>query len=70
MLTTVASVQDRKIKMESKLDQSKIDRINELGRLSKERELTPDERAEQQALRLEYLAWFRSSLRGGEDKKS
>lgn len=56
--------------MESKLDQSKIDRINELGRLSKERELTPDERAEQQALRLEYLAWFRSSLRGGEDKKS
>ncbi len=50
--------------MESKLDQKKIDRINELGRLSKVRELTPEEREEQQALRQEYLSWFRASLRG------
>ncbi len=56
--------------MESKLDAWKIDRINELGRLSKTRELTPEEKEEQQALRAEYLAWFRSSLRGDSGKKS
>ncbi len=54
--------------MESKLDKAKIDRINQLGRLSKERELTPEEKAEQQQLRAEYLAWFRSSLRGESPK--
>ena len=50
--------------MESKLDPKKIDRINELGRIAKTRPLTKEEQAERQALRAEYLAWFRSSLRG------
>ncbi len=46
------------------MDKKKIDRINELGRLSKERELTEKEKAEQKSLREEYLAYFRSELRG------
>lgn len=46
------------------MDKIKIDRINELGRLSKERELTEEERAEQKALREEYLAYVRAQLRG------
>ena len=37
----------------------KLDRINELARLSKERALTPEERAEQAALRKEYVAEWR-----------
>ena len=44
------------------MDKIKIDRINELGRLSKERELTDAEKAEQKALREEYLKEFRASL--------
>jgi uncharacterized protein YnzC (UPF0291/DUF896 family) len=52
------------------LTKEEIDRINELGRISRERELTEDERAEQKRLRDAYLAWFRSSLRGGADGKS
>ena len=47
------------------MDKAKIDRINELGRLSKERELTDGERAEQKALREEYLAYVRSQLKSG-----
>ena len=50
------------------MEKSKIERINELARLAKERELTEEEKAEQQALRQEYLAEFRRSLRG-DDKK-
>ena len=46
------------------MDKIKIDRINELGRFSKERELTEEERAEQKALREEYLAYVRAQLRG------
>ncbi len=46
------------------MEKIKIDRINELARLAKERELTEDEKAEQKALREEYLADFRRSLRG------
>ena len=46
------------------MDKSKIDRINELGRLSKERELTEDERLEQKALREEYLKEVRAALKG------
>lgn len=38
-------------------------RINELARLSKERELTAEEKEEQAQLREEYLAAFRSNLR-------
>lgn len=46
------------------MEKEKIDRINELGRLSKERELTAEEREEQQRLRMEYLADFKKKLRG------
>ena len=44
------------------MEQSKIDRINELARKKKESGLTPEEAAEQQALRQEYLAGFRKNL--------
>lgn len=50
------------------MEKIKIDRINELGRLAKIRELTPDEIEERQALREEYLAEVRRQLRGGENK--
>ena len=46
------------------MDKIKIDRINELGRISKIRELTEEERLEQKALREEYLAEVRSQLKG------
>ena len=46
------------------MDKKKIDRINELAKISKERELTEEERIEQKTLREEYLKWFRSQLRG------
>lgn len=45
------------------MEKIKIDRINELGRLSKQRELTEEEKAEQAALRKEYLEEFRRGLR-------
>lgn len=38
-------------------------RINELARLSKERELTQEEKEEQARLREEYLAAFRKNLK-------
>ncbi len=44
------------------MDQKRIDRINELYRLSKQRELTEDEKAEQQTLRREYIEAYRRSL--------
>jgi uncharacterized protein YnzC (UPF0291/DUF896 family) len=47
------------------MEQKEIDRINELGRLSKTRELTEAERQEQQTLREAYIRWFRASIRGG-----
>ena len=46
------------------MDKTKIDRINELGRLAKQRELTDAEKEEQKALREEYIAFFKKSLRG------
>ncbi len=46
------------------MDKKKIDRINELGRLSKARELTEEEKSEQKALREEYIAYFKSQVRG------
>lgn len=46
------------------MDKIKIDRINELGRLSKVRELTEEEKNEQKTLREEYLAEVRRQLRG------
>ena len=48
------------------MDKNKVDRINELGRISKTRPLTEEELAEQKALREEYLAYVRATLRGGE----
>ena len=44
------------------MDQKKIDRINKLAKKSRETELTPEEKAEQQALRAEYIAAFRKNL--------
>ena len=41
------------------MDREKIDRINELARLAKERELTPEELAERTLLRKEYIEEFR-----------
>ena len=46
------------------MDKKKIDRINELAKLSKVRELTAAEKEEQKLLRDEYIKWFRSQLRG------
>ena len=46
------------------MDKEKIDRINELGRIAKQRELTEEEAKERAALREEYLKFFRASLRG------
>ncbi len=41
---------------------SKLERINELARLARERELTPEELAERDALRKEYIAeWHRGA---------
>ena len=44
------------------MEQSRIDRINELARTSRERELTPEEKEEQAKLRKEYVAAFKASL--------
>ena len=41
------------------MENSKLNRINELARLAKERELTPEERSERDALRKEYIAEWR-----------
>ena len=51
------------------MEKSKIDRINELGRIAKTRELTEEEFKERQALREEYLAYVRSQLRPDKEKK-
>ncbi len=43
--------------------QEKLDRINELARLAKSRELTEEELTERDALRKEYIAeWRRGTL--------
>ena len=47
------------------MEKSKVDRINELGRIAKTRELTEEEKRERQALREEYLAEVRAQLKGG-----
>ena len=45
------------------MEQKKLDRINELAHLSKERALSPDELAERDALRKEYIEeWRRSTI--------
>ncbi|SDK22168.1 DUF896 domain-containing protein [Natronincola ferrireducens] len=45
------------------LTKEKMERINQLAKLSKSRELTSDEKLEQQTLRKEYLEVFRKSFR-------
>ena len=45
------------------MDKKLIDRINQLSRKSKAEGLSPEEKAEQQDLRKEYLKEFRSSFR-------
>lgn len=45
------------------MEQTKLDRINALARLAKERELTPEETAERDVLRREYIEeWRRSTI--------
>ena len=45
------------------MDKEKMERISELTRLSRERELTEDEKAERAALRAEYIQdWRRSTI--------
>lgn len=44
------------------MEQSKIDRINQLARKSKDEGLTPEEKDEQTALRLEYINSVKASL--------
>ena len=46
------------------MEQSKLDRINELARKAKVEELTEEEKLEQKALREEYIRNFRASMRG------
>ena len=45
------------------MTQEKINRLNELARRSRTAPLSSDEKAEQQALRQEYLAAIRRNLR-------
>ncbi len=60
------SIQDSKTKIgkENFMDEQKIKRINALYHKSKGEGLTEEEKAEQKALREEYLAAIRASLRG------
>lgn len=44
------------------MEQKKIDRINELAKLAKERELTAEEQEERAILRREYIDSFKRSL--------
>lgn len=46
------------------MEQSKLDRINELARLSKTRPLNAEEKKEQDKLRKEYIALVHNNLRG------
>ena len=46
------------------MEKEKIDRINFLARKAKETELSDAEKEEQAALRAEYIAAYRESLRG------
>lgn len=46
------------------MDDKKISRINELTKISRERELTESEKKERQALREEYINDMKASLTG------
>ena len=45
------------------MEKKKLDRINELAKKAKETELTEAEKAEQKALRDEYIQEFRAQFR-------
>lgn len=49
---------------EKTMEQSKLDRINELYKKSKAEGLTPAEKEEQQKLRQEYVKLVHNNLRG------
>ena len=45
------------------MESTKLERINELAHIAKERELTPEELAERDILRKEYIAeWRRGAI--------
>jgi len=44
------------------MEQTKLQRINELARIAKERELTAEELAERDVLRKEYIAEWREGV--------
>lgn len=44
------------------MENEKIQRINELAKKKKETALTPEETAEHEALRKEYIAGFRANM--------
>lgn len=46
------------------MDKQKIDRISELTRISRERELTKEEQEERQMLRAEYIEAIKTNFRG------
>lgn len=46
------------------LEQSKLDRINELARKAKAQGLTVEEKKEQELLRKQYIEKFRENFRG------
>ena len=46
----------------NKMDERKVQRINELTRISRERELTEEEQQERQALRMEYVESVKKNL--------
>ena len=46
------------------MEKIKVERINELARISKSRELTEAEKQEQKLLRDEYIKEYRAKLRG------
>ena len=50
------------------MEQCKIERINELARISKERELSAGEKSEQDSLRREFLNDIKADLRASLDR--
>ena len=50
------------------MEQSKIDRISQLTRIARQRELTEEEQQERQALRREYIDSVKASLTGQLDR--
>ena len=46
------------------MEKAKLERISELTRISRVRELTEEEKAERSILRTEYLREFRASMTG------